>query len=145
MKEQSLALGQSVSYLRPDPSGAILSGTAIVHGLFIDHQGRKVVRLFDASQEAGKQSFNTDLLAVNYTPEFEAAYADLIKFVAEHGKEGNEASARVVSEYNARITAKYDSVVGAPLDAAALRATATAEELESIDLNSEEAANSMVA
>lgn len=118
MSDQSFTLGQSVSYVRQSrtETGKIVTGAGIVRAMLVDHMGRRVVQIFDSSQELKHQVFNCDILAVNPSETFTAKYEELIAFVAAKSAEGNKAAEELIKQFNREIETAYNALLGEPLD-----------------------------
>lgn len=116
--DQSFTLGSAVEYIRQDKAnlGEVLTGQGYVRQIALDHQGRRVVGIFDSSQPEAGRVFNVDVLAVNPTPEFKAKFQELVKGIAALQDEGNKAIAALASDYNAKIETLTDTVLGEGLD-----------------------------
>lgn len=100
-------IGDTVQYIRHNQDG-ISQGEAILKGIGLDADGRKIVLLKDAE---GK-SFNTYLAAVNPSEEFIAAFKAHVAEIEALSKEGNEKAKAVVDDYNAHMSKLRDAIIG---------------------------------
>lgn len=112
-------LGSSVNYIR-NKAGNAFEGTGVVRAIVIDHTGRRVVAIHDASQPKGGECFNVDLLAVNPSDDFKGQFRALCENVQELSKQGNKAAADAVEKYNGLIDRAYNELLGEPLNVVSL-------------------------
>lgn len=108
------ALGEKINYMRADAkTGALAFGVGIVRAIFLSEDQRPQVQVLD-----GENAWNIDLVAVNPTEETKKRYAALVSEVQKISAEGNELVKVTVSEYNEKVRAAYDRVLGAPVKVA---------------------------
>lgn len=100
-------IGDTVQYIRHNKDG-INQGEAVLKGIGLDADGRKIVLLKDAEGNA----FNAYYAAVNPTEEFIADFQAQMTEIESVSKEGNAKAKAVVDEYNARVSKIYDALVG---------------------------------
>lgn len=118
MYKEGFNLGSAVDYVRQhrEEVGKMISGRGVVRAILVDHLGRRVVQIFDASQKAAHQTFNVDILAVNPSDDFKARYAFLLERIAMLSAEGNKMAEEVIRKYNSEIEKAYNEVLGEPVD-----------------------------
>lgn len=102
-----MEIGEAYSYIRHNEDG-VSQGEAVLKGIGLDADGRKIVLLKDAEGN----SFNTYLAAVNPSDEFITAFQAHVEEIEALSKEGNAKAKAVVDEYNARMSKLRDDVVG---------------------------------
>ena len=103
-------IGTSVSYLRADDDGQVHQGNGIVQAVFLDPNKRIQAQVRD-----GEEAWNVDLFCINPNDDTRKAYAKLIKEVQGLTDEGNKLVQKTVSEYNDKVKAAYDAVIGEPV------------------------------
>lgn len=106
-----MKLGDNVTYIRHNEKG-ILQGSALLKGIGLNGEGRQIVLLKD---EAG-ESFNAFLTCVNPTDDFCEKFRELIGKTDALGKEGNFKARELVEEYNSKIKALDDELLGEVMD-----------------------------
>ena len=103
-------IGTTVTYIRHNQDG-VSQGEAVLKGVGLDPDGRVIVLL-----KEGENAFNTFASCLNPTEEFCAAFTAHVEEIEALAKEGNEKNKSIVDDYNARIKALRDEVVGEALE-----------------------------
>lgn len=105
-----MQLGDKVTYIRQGKDG-VLEGAAILKGMGMDGEGRTIALL-----KEGEDSFNTFLQCLNRDKAFHKEFKSRVAEIDRLSKEGNAAAKAVVDDYNARVGAVYDALIGKPLE-----------------------------
>ncbi len=110
------ALGSKVSFVRlAFPEKQIVTGEGIVIAILLDALKRPVVQLEQTSGDGQRSAFNVDLNCLNPSVEQVEGFKAAMERVQSLEAEGNAESARVVAEYNQRITVAYSGFLGEPV------------------------------
>lgn len=103
-------IGDTVTYIRHHADGSFTEGEGKVKGMGLDGANHSV-----ALVQEGENAFNTPLPCLNATEEFKAQYKTMVTEVLALSQEGNEKSREIVQEYNKKIIALENSVLGEPI------------------------------
>lgn len=111
-------LGSEIEYVRYVHNRAEFeTGKGKVIGIGLDHAKRPVLLVQGIAQdETGSPKFNVDMACVNPSLEFIEKYKLTLEFIQNLSKEGNEKSAKIVEEYNARVDDAFNSILGNPIN-----------------------------
>lgn len=125
------ALGSKVHYIKQNPqTGAVETGYAIVEAICLDHTKRPMAHLSKPSvgTDAPHDRFNVDLGSLDRDAEYAAKFAQIAEQVQDLGKEGNAKAAEVITEYNLKVDAVRDELLGQKVEFDVLEETEGTDE-----------------
>lgn len=107
-------IGSKVSFIRQGENGQAVEGTGTIQAVVLDPSKRLMVHLeSDAvGAEGQKLRHNVHVNCLEPSDDFKAEFESSLKAIAAIGEEGNGKAKEIVAEYNQRVDAAYNAVLG---------------------------------
>lgn len=109
-------IGQSVTYVRQNldrgAENQMLEGEGVVKAIHLDAAKRLCAHV----QAEGQPGVNVDIRLLNPSDEVKAKFLTVVNKVRDLENEGNGKVQEIVAEYNAKVDAEFNSVLGEPVN-----------------------------